>query len=111
MHNSHRLVKGRQRCTAMIHPEDASKLGIDNGQEIKVRSATGAVQIPAEVTDSMMPGVISIPHGWGHGKKGVKLDVAQAHAGVSLNDLTDHRLIDPVTGNAAFSGVPVHVSA
>jgi anaerobic selenocysteine-containing dehydrogenase len=109
LHNSHRLVKGKSRCTLMLHPETAMQQGIENGQDVKVTSRVGSVTIQAEVTDELMPGVVSIPHGWGHGRKGVKQKIAQAHAGVSVNDLTDDTLIDQLSGNAAVNGVPVEL--
>lgn len=111
MHNSRRLVKGRERCTLIIHPDDARKTGVVDGQEVKVISPVGAIRIKAEISSEIMPGVVSIPHGWGHGREGVQLEVARAHAGASINDLTDHRRIDELTGNAAFSGAPVRVEA
>ena len=109
LHNSYRLVKGKPRCTLMLHPETAKQYGIKDGQEVKVISRVGSVNIAAEVTDELMPGVVSIPHGWGHGRKGVKQKIAQAHAGVSVNDLTDDTLIDQLSGNAAVNGVPVQL--
>jgi anaerobic selenocysteine-containing dehydrogenase len=109
LHNSHRLVKGKSRCTLMLHPETAKQQGIEDGQNVKVSSRVGSVIIAAEVTDELMPGVVSIPHGWGHGRKGVKQKIAQAHAGVSVNDLTDDTLIDQLSGNAAVNGVPVEL--
>ena len=78
---------------------------------VKVTSRVGSVTIAAEVTDELMPGVVSIPHGFGHGRKGVKQKIAQAHAGVSVNDLTDETLIDQLSGNAAVNGVPVQLEA
>jgi anaerobic selenocysteine-containing dehydrogenase len=111
LHNSHRLVKGKSRCTLMLHPETAKQQGIEDGQNVKVSSRVGSVIIAAEVTDELMPGVVSIPHGWGHGRKGVKQKIAQAHAGVSVNDLTDDTLIDQLSGNAAVNGVPVSLEA
>jgi anaerobic selenocysteine-containing dehydrogenase len=111
LHNSHRLVKGKSRCTLMLHPETAKQQGIENGQDVKVTSRVGSIIIAAEVTDELMPGVVSIPHGWGHGRKGVKQKIAQAHAGVSVNDLTDETLIDQLSGNAAVNGVPVKLEA
>ncbi|WP_321155274.1 molybdopterin dinucleotide binding domain-containing protein [Psychrobacter sp. LV10R520-6] len=111
LHNSHRLVKGKSRCTLMLHPETAEQHGIEQGQNVKVTSRVGSVIIAAEVTDELMPGVASIPHGWGHGRKGVKQKIAQAHAGVSVNDLTDDTLIDQLSGNAAVNGVPVQLEA
>ena len=107
MHNSYRLVKGRERCTLMIHPEDAVRLHIAEGQQVEVESAAGSVSLPAELTTGIMPGVVSIPHGWGHQHAGIRLSVAEKHAGVSANDLTDYRQVDKLSGNAVFSGVPV----
>ncbi|MCG3810210.1 molybdopterin oxidoreductase family protein, partial [Psychrobacter sp. Ps4] len=111
LHNSYRLVKGKPRCTLMLHPETAKEYGIEDGQNVKVTSRVGSVTIVAEVTDELMPKVVSIPHGWGHGRKGVKQKIAQAHAGVSVNDLTDDTLIDQLSGNAAVNGVPVQLQA
>ena len=111
LHNSYRLVKGKPRCTLMLHPETAKEYGIEDGQNVKVTSRVGSVTIVAEVTDELMPNVVSIPHGWGHGRKGVKQKIAQAHAGVSVNDLTDDTLIDQLSGNAAVNGVPVQLEA
>ena len=109
MHNSERLVKGRDRCTLMIHPETAANRGIVNLEKVQIESRVGSVEIIVEITDEIMPNVVSIPHGFGHARKGVQLDIATAHAGVSLNDLTDELLIDELTGNSAFSGVPVRI--
>ncbi|ERL55632.1 molybdopterin oxidoreductase family protein [Psychrobacter aquaticus] len=111
LHNSHRLVKGKSRCTLMLHPDTAKAYGIEDGQAVKVTSRVGSVIIIAEVTDELMPKVVSIPHGFGHGRTGVKQKTAQAHAGVSVNDLTDDTLIDPLSGNAAVNGVPVKLEA
>ena len=111
LHNSYRLVKGKPRCTLMLHPETAKEYGIEDGQNVKVTSRVGSVMIVAEVTNELMPRVVSIPHGWGHGRKGVKQKIAQAHAGVSVNDLTDDTLIDQLSGNAAVNGVPVQMEA
>jgi anaerobic selenocysteine-containing dehydrogenase len=110
MHNSERLVKGRNRCTLLIHPKDAKALNIDNQQLVKVQSRVGSIQLPAEWSDSMMQGVVCMPHGYGHGRANVKLDVAKRHAGVSVNDLTDEMVLDELTGNAAFSNVCVNIS-
>ncbi|MGD8825772.1 MAG: molybdopterin oxidoreductase family protein [Myxococcales bacterium] len=110
MHNSQRLMKGKPRCTLMIHPQDAQRLGVQGGDVVAVASRVGRVTLPAEVTDEMMPGVVSLPHGFGHGREGVRLTVATDHPGVSVNDLTDDQFLDALSGNAAFSGVPVTVS-
>ncbi|MGP4950878.1 molybdopterin oxidoreductase family protein [Psychrobacter sp. T6-1] len=111
LHNSQRLVKGKPRCTLMLHPDTAREYGIEDGQDVEVTSRVGQVTISAEVTDELMAGVVSIPHGWGHGRSGVKQKIAQAHAGVSVNDLTDDTLIDELCGNAAVNGVPVKLEA
>ena len=110
MHNSHRLVKGKNRCTALINTEDAKRLGIAQGDTITVSSRVGEIELPAQLTADIMPGVISIPHGWGHNRPGSQLTIAGQHAGVSLNDITDDYSIDAVTGVAAFSGQQVTVS-
>lgn len=109
MHNSHRLVKGRDRCTALMHPEDAARRGLADGERVRVSSRVGSVELSLEVTDQIMPGVISVPHGWGHDRPGVQLSVAAQHAGASANDLTDELAIDALSGNAALSGIPVRV--
>ncbi len=110
MHNSPRLTKGKNRCTLLISPKDADKHQLEDGMMTVVNSRVGHVQLPVEVSDEMMPGVVSIPHGWGHNRKGTQLQVAEKHAGVSINDLTDEMTMDVLTGNAAFSGVPVWLS-
>ncbi|MEZ0486718.1 molybdopterin oxidoreductase family protein [Fibrella aquatica] len=107
MHNAPVLVKGRNRCTLMLHPDDATRLGIATGQAVRVRSRVGEIELPADVTPDMMPGVVCMPHGYGHNRPGTRLDVAQQHAGASVNDLTDEAFADTLTGNAALSGVPV----
>ena len=109
LHNSARLVKGADRCTLLIHPDDARARNLGDGGMAEVSSRTGSVQLKVEVTDDMMPGTVSIPHGWGHSLPGIRMAVAQAHAGVSLNDLTDETAMDPLSGNAALSGIPVEV--
>jgi anaerobic selenocysteine-containing dehydrogenase len=111
LHNSQRLVKGKSRCTALIHPADAQHLNITANQLIHVKSRTGNVQIAAEISDEIMPGVISIPHGWGHNKAGTNWKIAEQHAGVSVNDLTDELFIDELSGNAGLNGVDVSVRA
>jgi anaerobic selenocysteine-containing dehydrogenase len=109
MHNVSVLVKGKPRCTAHLNPADADRLGIASGQEVVVRSRVGEVRIPAEVTDAIRPGVVSIPHGWGHDLDGVQLGVARANAGVNSNLLADETLFDPISGNAVLNGIPVSV--
>ena len=109
MHNSLRLVKGPARCTLLMHPTDAAARGLPDGATVLVESRVGEISLPLEVTEEMMPGTVSIPHGWGHGRAGVVASVAAAHAGSSINDVTDELAVDALTGGAAFSGVPVHV--
>ncbi|MBB3048398.1 anaerobic selenocysteine-containing dehydrogenase [Litorivivens lipolytica] len=111
LHNSQRLVKGKPRCTAQIHPRDAARMGVNEGQNVRITSRVGSLVVPAEVTDEIMPGVVSVPHGWGHQREGVQLSVAKEHAGVSVNDLTDEQAIDALSGNAALNALPVQLSA
>jgi anaerobic selenocysteine-containing dehydrogenase len=109
MHNVNVLVKGKPRCTLHVHPDDAARLGLDDGGSAEVRSRTGKVVVPVEVTDGIRPGVVSIPHGWGHDRPGTRLAVAERHAGVNSNLLADEELVDPITGNAVLNGIPVEV--
>jgi anaerobic selenocysteine-containing dehydrogenase len=111
LHNSRRLVKGKGRCTAWLHPDDAARLQVADGQAVRVTSRVGSIELPAEITDAIMPGVVSVPHGWGHGRAGVQLAVAGEVAGVSVNDVTDEQHIDALTGMPVLNGVPVAVSA
>jgi len=109
MHNSHRLVKGRDACTLLMHPRDAGARGLTTGAPVRLRSRVGEVRVPVEVTDDIAPGVVSLPHGWGQMRSGVELRVAREQVGASINDVTDDARVDPLSGNAAFSGTPVHV--
>ena len=109
MHNLHVLVKGNPRCTAQMNPADAARLGIADGDVTRVTSRVGTIELPAEVTDTVMPGVVSIPHGWGHDLRGVRLKVAAEHAGANSNRLADELALDPLSGNAVLNGLPVAV--
>ncbi len=110
MHNAPRLVKGRDRCTLQIHPDDARARGLADGARVRVTSAKGAIEVPIEVDDAMMRGVVSLPHGFGHDRDGARLQVAATHAkGASLNDLTDEERVDALSGVADFAGVAVTV--
>jgi anaerobic selenocysteine-containing dehydrogenase len=111
MHNSKRLMKGPPRCTAILHPADAERMQIRDNQMVFVRSTVGEIQLPAEISDEVMPGVISIPHGWGHDQAGMRLEVASWRPGVNVNQLTDEQLTDGPTGNAVFNGLWVEVFA
>jgi anaerobic selenocysteine-containing dehydrogenase len=94
-----------------MHPEDARRRGLSDGSRVRVRSRVGEVLVPLAVSSDVAVGVVSLPHGWGHARQGVELNIARAHAGASINDLTDENQLDALSGNAAFSGVPVHVTA
>ena len=109
MHNSERLVKGKHQCTLLMHPGDAASRQLVDGQVAQVISRVGAVEAPVELSEAMMPGVVCLPHGWGHARPGVKARVAVAHAGVSINDLTDDERVDRLCGTAGFSGTRVTV--
>jgi anaerobic selenocysteine-containing dehydrogenase len=110
LHNSHRLVKGPARCTLLIHPDDAQARGVVDGGTAKVSTRHGAIELPVEVTADMMPGVVSVPHGWGHGRPGVQLRVAQTVPGASVNDIIDPARVDELSGTSALTGQPVEVA-
>jgi anaerobic selenocysteine-containing dehydrogenase len=110
MHNLPELVRGRDRCTLHVHPDDAARLGLEAGAKARVASSQGELTVPVEVTDEVMPGVVSLPHGWGHDRPGMRLRVAGEHAGVNKNRLTGTAAVDPLSGNAVLTGVPVEVA-
>jgi len=109
MHNSHRLIKGKRRDQLLMHPDDLAALGLADGQTVEVRARAGSVRIEVQATDTVMPGVVSLPHGFGHNRAGTRLGLAEENAGVSYNDLTDAGAVDAVSGNAALNGVMVEV--
>ncbi|MEG3629235.1 molybdopterin-dependent oxidoreductase [Streptomyces poriticola] len=109
MHNIPALTGGSNRCTLHIHPSDAERLGVRNAADVRVKGAGGSVIVPAEVTDAVRPGVVSVPHGWGHDRPGTRLTHAAADPGVNVNQLLDGSLLDPLSGNAVLNGVPVTV--
>lgn len=111
MHNFHRLVKGKPRHQLLMHPQDLQQRQLQDGQRVRIRSRTGTLEVEVQACDDIMPGVVSLPHGFGHARDGVQLQVARAQPGVSANDLTDERLRDAVSGNAALNGVPVQIEA
>ncbi len=111
MHNYHRLVKGKPRHQLLMNPADLARRGLDDGQLVRVRSRVGAIEVEVAASEEMMPGVVSLPHGWGHGRPGVEMAIASELAGASANDLTDERQLDALSGNAALNGVPVEVCA
>jgi anaerobic selenocysteine-containing dehydrogenase len=110
MHNLPLLVSGPERCTAWLHPDDVARFELSSGDLVSVRSRAGAIELPFEMTEDVMPGVVSIPHGWGHAVGGVHLRVAADHAGANSNVLSDETLLDPVSGNAVLNGIPVDVA-
>jgi anaerobic selenocysteine-containing dehydrogenase len=110
MHNLPALVKGKDRCTLQVNPDDAARLGLEDGRPALLRSAAGRLEAPVEVTDTIMPGVVSLPHGWGHSTSGARLGVAARHAGVNTNLLADETRVDALSGNAVLNGIPVEVA-
>ncbi len=111
MHNYHRLVKGKPRHQLLMHPDDLSNRQLNDGQRVRVSSRIGMIEVEVVASLDMMPGVVSLPHGWGHGRPGVQMSIASGQPGASANDLTDERQLDELSGNAALNGVPVHVAA
>jgi anaerobic selenocysteine-containing dehydrogenase len=109
MHNLNALVKGKDRCTALINPLDAERFGIEDGGRARVRSAAGEIEVPVEVSDEMMPGFVSVPHGWGHDVDGMRMGVASGHPGVNSNLLADESGVDVPSGNAVLNGIPVEL--
>lgn len=110
MHNSERLVKGKSVCRLLMHPKDAEKRGIVNEGTVAVTSVVDTIELPVELTEDIMPGVVCMPHSWGHNRPGTRKRVAEAHAGVSLNDITNEKVVDELTSNAVVHGVPVKVA-
>jgi len=110
MHNSARLVKGPPRCTLLIHPRDAAERGLSDGGSARVSTGCGAIELPVEITDTVMPGVVSVPHGWGHGRAGVQLRVASTSPGQSVNDILDPAAVDALSGTSALTGQLVEVA-
>jgi len=108
-HNSHRLVKGKNQCTLLVNSDDANELNLLSGQAARVKSKVGELTVDVEVSDEMMQGVVSLPHGWGHDMDGTQMSTARLQPGVNINELTDESVVDELTGNACFSGIPVSV--
>jgi len=109
MHNYHRLVKGKPRWQLMMHPDDLAARQLENNSQVTVKSRVGSITTTVIASDELMPGVVSLPHGWGHNKKGVQMRIASEQQGANCNELTDSKLIDQLCGNAALNGVPVEV--
>jgi anaerobic selenocysteine-containing dehydrogenase len=110
MHNVSVLVKGKDRCTLLVHPDDAARHGLTDGGRAKIASEAGALVVTAELTDAIKPGVVSLPHGWGHDKPGTQLSIANDHPGVNTNELSPGTFIDVPSGNAAVNGIPVTIA-
>jgi anaerobic selenocysteine-containing dehydrogenase len=110
MHNSPRLMKGRDRCLLLMHPADAGERGLLDGEHVRVRSRAGEVEAALHVTDEMRPGVVSLPHGWGHDRPGIRLRVAAERPGASFNDVSDERETDALCGTAVLNGLRVEVT-
>jgi len=110
LHNVPALMKGKDRCTLLIHPDDAARCGVADGDVATVKSASGEIKVPVEVTDAIKPGVVSMPHGWGHGKPGTRMAVANGSPGANTNVLSPPMFIDEPSGNGALNGIPVTVS-
>lgn len=110
MHNIETMVKGRDRCTVLLHPDDAADRGITDRAPVLVTSPHGEVEVPAEVSDEIRPGTVAIPHGWGHDRKGVGWSTAAAHGGVNVNRLHDPHQVDTISGNAAMNATWVRIT-
>jgi anaerobic selenocysteine-containing dehydrogenase len=110
-HNIHTLAKGRERCVLQIHPDDAARRGLATGSRATITSAVGSIEAPVEVTDTVMAGVVSMPHGWGHDLDGTRLNVARRRPGANINRLASNDDVDPLSGNPVLNGVPVEVEA
>ena len=111
MHNLPTLAKGPERCTLLLHPDDARRLGLREGGLANIRRGDACIAAPVQISDTVRPGVACLPHGWGHDLPGSRLAIASLRPGANLNALLDDRLTDPLSGNAVLSGVAVEVAA
>ena len=109
LHNVPALMKGKDRCTLLIHPDDAARFGVGDDDIVTVKSEAGEIKVPVEITDAIKPGVVSMPHGWGHGKPGTRMAVANGSPGANTNALSPPTFIDEPSGNGALNGIPVTV--
>ncbi|MFD8057623.1 molybdopterin-dependent oxidoreductase [Streptomyces cyaneofuscatus] len=110
MHNVGSLSGGSNVCTLQVHPDDAARLGLVDGATVRIESAGGGIEAPAEITDTVRSGVVSLPHGWGHSRPGTRMAVAAAHPGANVNQLLDGTLLDPLSGTAVLNAIPVTVT-
>lgn len=111
MHNLPLLAKGPERCTALVHPDDARRLGLSDGAMARISNGGRSVVARVQCSADMMPGVVSLPHGWGHDLPGTRLALAAERPGANLNDLLDENWRDPLSGNAVLSGIAVELRA
>jgi anaerobic selenocysteine-containing dehydrogenase len=109
MHNLNTLVKGKERCTLQMHPDDAGLLGIGQGDMVMVEGLEGQASAPVEITQNIRQGVVSLPHGWGHDRDGLQIAIAMKHPGYNINQISPAGLMDPASGNAVCNGIPVSV--
>jgi anaerobic selenocysteine-containing dehydrogenase len=110
LHNAPALVGGKDRCTLLINPHDAERIGLSAGGRARITSAVGSLEAPVEISDEMLAGVVCLPHGWGHDEDGARLSIAREHAGVNNNLLAPGTFVDELSGNAAVNGIPVEVT-
>lgn len=109
LHNVPALMKGKDRCTLLIHPDDAARCGIADNDIVTVKSEAGEIRVPVEITDAIKPGVVSMPHGWGHGKPGTRMTVANGSPGANTNVLSPPTFVDQPSGNGVLNGIPVTI--
>jgi anaerobic selenocysteine-containing dehydrogenase len=110
MHNIGVLMKGSMNCSLQMHPIDAERIGLQNDALATISSRVGSVVAPVEITTDIRPGVVSLPHGWGHTAPGIKMGVASGRAGVNSNILSDDRALDPLSGTSVLNGIPVDIA-
>jgi anaerobic selenocysteine-containing dehydrogenase len=111
LHNTPLAVKGPDRCTLIVHPDDARRLGLQDAKHVSIRSRVATRTAKLTISDEVMPGVVSLPHGWGHGAEGMRMALASANAGINFNDMADDSVIEAVVGNAILNGIPVELEA
>ncbi|MEE1740912.1 molybdopterin-dependent oxidoreductase [Streptomyces sp. BE147] len=111
MHNIATLRGGSNVCTLQIHPDDAARIGLTDGATARIAASGGEIEAPAEITDTVRTGVVSLPHGWGHHRAGARMSVAAVDPGVNVNQLLDGTLLDPLSGTAVLNAIPVSVTA
>jgi anaerobic selenocysteine-containing dehydrogenase len=111
MHNLPRLVSGKERCVLFVHSEDAARLGLSDGGTVVLESRVHRGEVPVRITDEVRPGVVSLPHGYGHGASARYQRVAGERPGVSANDWTDDQSVESVVGQSILNGVAVRLRA